>query len=472
MTIRFAFVLLLLSLNACLPATTQETLITSSETTTTVQYAPSDTNFPNPERGFYKQLAPFWIGEQRTPLEPNELLALRSEGISMLRTYFIIDEFIDRPLSEEALREIEANFSTVRQAGLKIFPRFSYNFPNDANGPKPDASLQMVLTHIDQLTPLLRNHADVIAFIEAGFIGAWGEWHSSGSGLVNERVGDESTLNDASRQILARLLDALPESRMVAIRRPMDKRVIFGERPLSEAEAFSAMDKARVGHHNDCFLASETDAGTYPVSSINAEKSYLNQENKYVLQGGETCRNNGVAEPYVPCNNALKELTRMRFTTLNIGYHPDVIRRWQFGGCLETIKLRLGYRYRLLESTLPTQALSGTSFNLSMTLKNEGFGGLYNSRIFEVVLRNQNGQTYNVDVTNQSDPRFWLPDGNVSVNLNISLANVPAGPYEVLLHFPDPLLYERSDYAIRLANKDVWEETTGMNNLLATLTVK
>ena len=68
MTRVLIFILLLLLLNACLPATTQETLITSSETTTVVQYASTDENFANPERGFYKQLAPFWFDQQQDPL--------------------------------------------------------------------------------------------------------------------------------------------------------------------------------------------------------------------------------------------------------------------------------------------------------------------------------------------------------------------------------------------------------------------
>ncbi len=474
--IRFIFLLLLLlALNACLPATTQETLITTSETGTIIQYAPTDENFANPERGFYKQLAPFWLGEQKDPLEGNELLLLRRQGISIVRVYFIIDEFIDRPISEEALKQMADNFSTVRKAGLKMIVRFAYNFPNGPNDQQPDAPLGIVLTHIDQLAPLLRNNADVIAFMEAGFIGAWGEWHSSTNALVNERqddTDDRPTINDASRQILARLLDILPESRMLAIRNPHNKRVVFGDAPLTQSEAFSAMDKARVAHHNDCFLASSTDAGTYPINAIDAEKNYLNQDNKYLPQGGETCRNDGIAEPYVPCNNALKELTRMRYTSLNIDFHPGVNRRWQFGGCLETIKLRLGYRFRLLETTLPNQAQSGASFNLSLALKNEGFGSLYNPRLFEVVLRNmQTSQTHSIDVTPQADPRFWLPDSTITLNLNISLANIPAGQYKVLLHLPDPELYSRSEYAVRLANKDVWEEATGMNNLLAQLEV-
>jgi Domain of unknown function (DUF4832)/Domain of unknown function (DUF4874) len=465
--------MVLLTFNSCIPATSQETLVVSSETSTTVQYAPSSENVANPERGYYQQLSPFWLGEDYAPLELNDLRQLRQQGISMVRTYYIIDEFIDRPLSEEALNRIWADFVTVREAGLKIIPRFAYNFPRDAEELQPDASLDRVLRHIDQLAPILQNNADVIAFLEAGFIGAWGEWHTSKSGLVSNRKDDNPTINEASRQILTKLLDTLPLNRMIALRSPINKRFIFGDQPLGKDEAFTATHKARIGHHNDCFLASETDAGTYPRDAIEAEKNYLSQENRFLPQGGETCRANGIAEPYVPCNNALKDLARMRYTTLNIDYHPDVNRMWQYQGCLEDIKRRLGYRFRLLEATVPRQAQAGGAFNLALTLKNEGFGGLYNPRMLEVVLRNtQSGEVHSIDVTSQADPRFWLPGSDISLDLNVNLSGVPAGQYKVLLHLPDPELYGRTEYAIRLANKDVWEEATGFNNLLATLEVQ
>ena len=61
---------------------------------------------------------------------------------------------------------------------MKMIPRFAYNFgPTGA----PDASTDRILEHLEQLRPALVANQDVIAFVEAGFIGTWGEWHDSTS---------------------------------------------------------------------------------------------------------------------------------------------------------------------------------------------------------------------------------------------------------------------------------------------------
>ena len=41
------------------------------------------------------------------------------------------------------------------------------------------------------------------------------------------------------------------------------------------------------GEHNDCFLASDTDFGTY--TNKEEELSYMAQDNLFCVQGGETC---------------------------------------------------------------------------------------------------------------------------------------------------------------------------------------
>ena len=82
-------------------------------------------------------------------------------------------------------------FADIREAGVKAIIRFAYNqgpYPDS----EPDASKAQILRHIEQLAPLLQNNADVIAWLEAGFIGAWGEWHTSTNGLdnIHRQTGD------------------------------------------------------------------------------------------------------------------------------------------------------------------------------------------------------------------------------------------------------------------------------------------
>jgi hypothetical protein len=62
----------------------------------------------------------------------------------------------------------------------------------------------------------------------------------------------------------------------------------------------------------------------------------------------------------------------------------------------------------------------------------------------------------------------------VAVNETISTdAGMSAGVYDLLLYLPDAAasLAGRAEYAIRLANKDMWEAATGYNKLGATVTI-
>jgi hypothetical protein len=73
-----------------------------------------------------------------------------------------------------------------------------------------------------------------------------------------------------------------------------------------------------------------------------------------------------------------------------------------------------------------------------------------------------------------ADPRRWLPGTLITVSQNLVLpSNIPAGTYALLLNLPDPAasLYARPEYSIQLANQNVWEATTGYNNLKASVVV-
>lgn len=436
----------------------------------TLTFAPDTADFPNPERGFYHQDVPLWLGEERFPQDVAYLREFYEDGNTVMRWYFLIDEFRDRPLNEEVLAYIRQQFDHARTAGVKVIPRFAYNFPLDGDYPyqEPDAPLNLTLEHIAQLTPILQDSADVIAFMELGFVGAWGEWHSSTHGHVDEDTG----LTDNARAIITALLTALPPSRMVAMRYPPYKQALYGDAPLTPEQAFSGTPQARMGAHDDCFLASETNWGTYPEAPDAREtlKHYLHLDNRYLPQGGETCNSDAEAAPFIGCENALAELTRLRFSVLNEDYEEGVLAGWRDEGCYEAIARRLGYRLRLIAATLPTQLTQRDTLTLDLTLINEGFAAPYNPRLVELLLRSAaDGSVYRVDVSAQFDPRFLLPDdGAVTVTFVAGIPqDMPLGDYALLVNLPDPepRLYGRPEYAIRLANVGVWEGATGFNRI-------
>lgn len=438
----------------------------------TVTYRASAENFPNPERGFYIQRAPIWRNGERIPLTRNDLLRARGQGISMVRTYYLLEPYRNQPLPQSVIDYLQADFATAREAGVKIVLRFSYNFGIG----EPDAPLERVLQHIDQLTPVIRSNADVIAFMEAGFIGAWGEWHNSTNNLIGS-----SGVNDNTRVITSRLLAALPPERAIAVRTPRYKQQLTGdETPLTAQEAYRNTPKARLGAHNDCLLASRNDWGTYWPSddaSIARQKRFLQQDNLFLPQGGETCNDNEEAQPYIGCANALNELAMMRWSTINSGYHPGVLQRWRDEGCYDDIAPRLGYRFRLIDAAIPRSALSGAPFSVTVRMTNEGFARPYNPRGLELVLRHTVNGAITRTPVGAGDIRLLLPGPGETKTLTLT-AQLPArlatGDYEVLLNLPDPAssLNTRPEYSIRLANEGVWEPSTGYNRLLATVTVR
>lgn len=410
---------------------------------TTINYEPTDEIFFNPERGFSAAIS--------SSLTKYFIDNIKSQNVSVVQRIYTIPQFNDKELSQDFLNSVVEDFNTARENGVKLVLRFSYT--NDQNG--EDAPLDIILRHIEQLKPLFQEHFDVIAYIEAGFIGAWGEWYYSSNNLNN---------TEDRRTVLFALLDALPKDRCVVIRTPDYKRKIFeDETPLTIEEAYTGTRISRTGAHNDCFLANETDYGTYVWNDIEGDKDYLNQDNMFVPQGGETCCDCGFAG----CDNALEDLARMHWSVLNKDYHPDVLARWENEGCMDEVKRRLGYRFELINAVIPDGIKPGGIFNLNFTIYNDGFASPYNPRNLEVVIENSaTGEKYRL-LTNE-DPRFWFSGDTTQVEVIGGIPqDLPEGNYKTYLFLPDPIdsLHDKPDYAIRLANKDVWVDSLGFNSL-------
>lgn len=425
--------------------------------TTTVTYQSIDDAFPNPERGFYRY-SDCNLGTNFIPLSKNTLTSYRANNYSLLFRYFYIKDFRNIPLSDQALNQFDSDMEVIREAGMKCVIRFAYSSAEN----EPDAPLSTILEHIDQLKPYLEKNIDVIAVMQAGFIGSWGEWYYTTNNLNN---------SGARYQVISKLLATLPASRMIQLRTPAYKQEFFQRTtPLTEAEAFTGKDIARVGHHNDCFLASSTDYGTY--INPTADKAYLSQDCLYVPIGGETCPPDGV-DPAdgLQAYNTMKQL---RFSFLNSDYYTAVNNLWVAGGYMDKIKNELGYRFTLISGEYTADVSPGESFTAKITLKNTGFAPLYNARPVELILKNPiTSEVYKVALN--IEPRLWKPinDSNTIDALAGIPADMPLGNYTLYLNLPDAAgsLQNNPAYSVRFANKDVWEDSTGYNNLLTTVTV-
>ncbi|KGQ21213.2 hypothetical protein THFILI_02015 [Thermus filiformis] len=400
----------------------------------------------NPERGFR-----YSLDDLIQQADPATLADFRARGTSLVYAYARLDPYREQDLPPEFLDGLRQALARVRAAGMKVILRFAYNlgpYPD----PEPDASRERILAHIRQLTPTLRENADVIAWLHAGFIGAWGEWHSSTHGLDRDL--------EAKRAVLQALLEALPRDRSVLLRYPKDLRAFFPE-PLTEERAFTGEDQARVGFHNDCFLSSDSDMGTYwPPETREEDQAYLAQTTRFVPVGGETCA------PYPPlqaCPVALEEMARLHFSELNLAYHPEVVEYWRREGCLEEIRKRLGYRLVLEEAELPQALVPGGALEVRVRLRNEGFAPPVNPRPLYLVLSGPQEVVFPLE----QDPRRWYP-GAHAFTARVPLPDgLPPGRYRLALWLPDPYPSLRDDprYSLRFANQGVWDGARGWNVL-------
>lgn len=451
-------------------ASCQATIATVPSNQTTVTYESSSENFPNPERGFFVAIDP--IGNNPvSPLQLSELQKIKSQNITLVRRIYLLAEFREQPLSQSFLKMISQDCETARQAGVKLIVRFSYNWL----GGGADAARERIISHLEQLQPTLAENYDAIAYMDAGFVGYWGEWHSSTNKLVDSWTLD---VTDDARAIVLKILSVLPTERMVTIRYPKQKKQIFNNiNTLSIEEAFNGSVRARTGHHNDAFRASLDDAGTYGSMNptiIEQEKTWLNLDTKYVVQGGEPAWPSNPPE-YDDCPGVLTDLARMHWSSLSTN-QPDataVYRGWTEQGCMEEIKRRLGYRFRLVNSNVPKIVKPNGTFSMSFEIINEGWASPYNRRKVEVILRNRETKKEYHLVVN-ADPRLWMAGTTRLINFAETIpADTPYGEYDVLLNLPDPTpkLYKRPEYSIRLANQDIWEVPTGYNSLLQSIIV-
>jgi hypothetical protein len=229
------------------------------------------------------------------PLDEAVLRDSRNRGTTLVMHRYHIADFRNRALSDQYLQHLQRDFDAVRNAGLKMIPRFAYNYPKGG----PDAPLERVLGHFDQLKPLFERNQDVIAFVEMGMIGCWGEMHTSANNLMDVSRGYRR-LNDATKTIINKAFASVPAERMVAVRYPEYKFQFFNGlqddpvrenepiAPVGAAEGFDQSIRSRWAQYDDCIVCGEWNAGTYlnPASRASGGamkvRNFLEQDNRYI----------------------------------------------------------------------------------------------------------------------------------------------------------------------------------------------
>lgn len=424
---------------------------------TTIAYTPSDKEIINPERGMFTHHE--FYSDKNNELTLEQLQQLRNEGMSLIFTVYVMRDFRNKDISAPYLNKIRRNLRAIRHSGMKAIVRFCYSY---SEKDKPwDAPWDITRRHIEQLKPVLREYADVIAVLEAGFVGVWGEWYYTDNYVFQPK---DASQYGPRKQVLEALLEVMPKDRFVAVRYPRAKLGVYNLQPtdtISRATAYDGSDISRTSFHNDCFLATADDMGTF--LDVAEHRKYWMWESRYVPMGGETC----APSDYCEIGNAYREFAAYHWSYLNKDYHPDVLSKWEKQNFMTTVRKKLGYRFVLKEGKFTKTPRTGKPFSIDLQIKNEGWAAPFNPRPVEIILKMKKGgkkYTFHVD----ADPRFWMAGETIDLKAAITLpGDMPEGEYEVFLNLPDPdrQLHDNPAYSIQFANEGVWQRKEGYNRL-------
>ncbi len=272
---------------------------------TTVQFTENTGNITNPERGFYRHTTSHnangvdvgAAGSNYIPLTQAQLTGYRNGGSTIILRLFYIHEFagLDH-ISQDYLNKMTADFQMLRANGMKAFIRFAYS--NRAVDKDRGITLARIQNHLADVKPILEANKDVITAVQAGLVGAWGEWY------YTNNFGDQGQITNQEwikrYDVITALLQNVPSSIMVQLRSPAYKTRYLqhiGESTsaVNEAEAYNiTLAKARLGHHNDCFLSTPDNK----VKTITIPKSLLTNIASTVTIGYRALKN------FVPVNQA------------------------------------------------------------------------------------------------------------------------------------------------------------------------
>ncbi len=217
--------------------------------------------FTNPDRGFrmeaYTNLFNIdskSVASQITSTLDKFELAANSvkSGIwqkpTLTQVYMYLTEFKNtETLPDIVFKNIDAIFEAAKNAGMKCLVRFSYM--TQMHTPQEQASEEIMLAHMKQLAPYLEKHKDWIHTVEAGFLGAWGEWHSYPTHSWNNHGNFETTTYVDEEKLLRAIIDMTPDDLFLQVRYSGIKSLIPKDDPAYK----------RIGFHNDSFFGHTAD---------------------------------------------------------------------------------------------------------------------------------------------------------------------------------------------------------------------
>ena len=335
----------------------------------------------NPDQGFYRQMVVQINPSNIThgSAKPERIYHLRCD-ISQFSK--VVNGDNDMELTQIALDKLDELLSKIKSENKNAVIRFSYD-PKYKGNKNQEPSIEMIETHIKQLSQVLNNYYHTITAIEAGMLGPWGEMHSS-----------EIATEENKAKVFHYWLQNTKNIPVLA-RTPKAIFYYFGKElnEMEENEIKKQDEGYLLGVFNDCYLSSDSDEGTYRYNRTR-EVNWLSKQNEHLPYGGETCKVHEMSD----LDKAIPEMYKLGLSYLNNGYNEGVISKWKnlnytssFGSDnlfygmsgFDYIKTHMGYR--LVIKSFEINYKKGGEFDIVIKIKNVGFGNLLKEKFVDII---------------------------------------------------------------------------------------
>lgn len=417
----------------------------------------------NQERGFYNMRGVLISDEQ--PVVETVWNSIREEKteetLELLQIH--IGNYRDRKVSDSGMEQIRRTFEAYREKEkqVKLIVRFLYDW-DGAGAASDPSSINIVLTHMEQMGEVMEAYADQIYIVQGVFVGSWAEMHSS------RYLTEENYL-----RLVEKMNEVVPDSAFLAVRMPAYWRMAArSAQPLTRENAWDmSRISSRLSLFNDGILGNASDCGTYGdiprenSSSLDDkwiredELKFQEQLNLYVPNGGEVVLDN----EWNDLENADETMEIMHISYINKGHDVNVLEKWKNSVCRDEgsvydgmsgydyIERHLGYRFVVRGASLKTSGWKWEDGSLSVMVENVGYAPRYTPCLAEIIFRNrESGEEYTVPAA--ADVRDWKPGETVSFAVGVPFEK--EGSYEVFLR----VMGKADQTAVLFANEGAAQE--------------
>ena len=426
-------------------------------TYTTEPFSESTEILSNPYQGFYHMIG-YTLSDDYIPTD-NFSYQTDSYTDSLALVEINLKNYRTTEISETGLTQLDNILTSWSQspANTKLILRFLYDWDGLALATEPE-SLDLILTHMDQISTLINRHCDSIYVMQGIFIGNWGEMHHS-------HFMDDSSV----KTLIQHLHDTIDPSIYLSVRTPAQWRMINNLYDLPQKfPAFGADNSliGRLGLFNDGMLGSESDLGTYGDTARRdaaspsykgtrkEELAFQNNLCRYVPNGGEVIFNNTLSD----LETSVSSLRTMHVSYLNAEYDGRVMEKWRnttwtgndaFHGCdgYSYMQTHLGYRYLIRSCKMKKSGWLIPKLTLTLTMENNGFANTLKPFQTTVLLKNTETGTCTT-VPLDADLRRLGSGQKKSYTVKLPVQDLERGSYQIYFSVKD----EASGQTILLGN--------------------